>query len=396
VGRRALVPTPFRDAEHGDVYQFRFTVHGARYRGSTGCRDYGAAQSFIDAIYAGALKGKKPPKRERRYGGALAQAPLVELFSTFILSLQSKKSASYIEKMESHFRAHFSHRWASLDAMLEPGAVDKYASDRLSGAAPAVEEKKTRNRPAEGSSVTVAKELVTLRRFLKWCRKHGHVEHIPEWEPVAPISDYAPPDYSPDDVRALLAALPDRKAHRRRYPVREFFTIQWAQALRPGELESLRWQDVNLKRQEMTVRQSEDKARIGRVLQLVPDAIAVLEKMEVGAGLIFGRVSFQRSLDIATKEVGLPRVTPHHFRHFRLTELGHLPTATPGALRSFAGHKHLATTDRYIRSQARAMRAMLAGLNTDPVVTQSAPPRGENLPRRAEKKNVTTRKHGKR
>lgn len=396
MGRRALVPKVYRDAEHGDVYQYRFTVHGTRYRGSTGRRDPEEAQTFLDTIYANALRGKKPPKRERRYGGALAQAPLIELFAGFILSLENKKSRSYIEKMESHFRAHFQHRWTDLDAMIEPGAIDKYASDRLSGRSPAVEDEPRRPRPEKGSSVTVAKELVTLRRFLKWCKREGHIAAVPEWERVRPMSDYQPPDYTREEVLALLAALPDRATHRRRFPVREFFTIQWAQGLRPGELESLRWQDVNLKRQEMTIRQSEDKGRVGTTMHLVPAAVAILEALTPGPGLIFGRCRFQRSLELAAESLGLARPTPHHFRHFRLTELGHHPGATPGALRAFARHKHLSTTDRYLRTQAKAVKAMLEAAETAPVVPQSETAQGEAMPRRAKKRSVSVRKHDKR
>jgi integrase len=394
VGRRPGIPVIFLDVDHGDVYQYRFTVKGERFRGSTGHRDHGEAENFANTIFANALKGRKPPRRYHRYGGALAQAPLIQLFAEFVASLALKKAASYTEKLESHFRAHFSQRWAMLDDIIKPGAIDQYASDRLSGKAPAHEDKPRRPRPKNASSVTVAKELVTLSRFLKWCKKQGHIDAVPDFERVKPISDYQPPDLTPDQARALLAALPDRHSHRRHFPVREFFTIQWAQGLRPGELESLRWQDVSLDRCEMTIRQSEDKARIGRKLHLAGNALAVLTELNVDAlpsALIFGAHSFQTSLDKATEQLELDRVTPHHWRHFRLTQLGHTPGATPGALKAFAGHKHLSTTDRYMRSQARAVKALvLAADSSDPVGAQSKTDRGERVPRRA------TKRHSKR
>lgn len=89
-------------------------------------------------------------------------------------------------------------------------------------------------------------------------------------------------------------------------------------------------------------------------------------------------------------------MTPHGFRHARLTELGHSPATTPGALRSFAGHKHLATTDRYLRTQAKAVRAMLEGLDSGTVGSNENPPRRKPLPNRAKNKHASTRKHGKR
>lgn len=399
MGRRAGLPKVDLDDAHGDVYQYRFTVHGKRYRGSTGRRDHDSAQDFANNLYADALKGKKPQPNVRRYGGVLAKESLITLFASFVASLENKKSRGYLDKIESHFRSHFSHRWATLEEILEPGAVDAYATERLNGDAPAVEDKPRRPRPKKGSTVTVAKELVTLRRFLKWCRKRQLIDHVPDWEPVKPISDYQPPDLTPSDVRALLEELPDRRTHHRRFPVREFFTVQWAQGLRPGELESLRWQDVNLSRREMTVRQSEDKARVGRTMHLVPEAVAVLEQLTGDAlpsALIFGAVRFQRSLDLATAQLGMPHVTPHHFRHARLTELGHSPRATPGALRSFAGHKHLSTTDRYLRTQAKAVRVMLEGLDSDTIGAKRKTSRRKHVPDSATAKRASTRNYNKR
>lgn len=378
MGRRAGLPVIFRDAEHGEVWRYRFTALGRRERGSTGTRDYAEAQAIVSRLYSDALKGKRA-KPERRFKGARSSKSLALLFAEFISEITDKKSKGYVVKLESHFRAHFDHRWDSLDAILEPGAIDKYAADRLAGKAPAVEHtvgnRKRRKRPDKASSVTVAKELVTLRQFLRWCKRRGHIEEMPHFERVKPISDYQPPDYTPEDARLLLSKLHNRKTHRRHCPVREFFTVQWSQGLRPGELESLRWQDVNLKRREMTVRQSEDKARVGRVLPISDEALAVLsalhkERSPLPSSPVFGITRYDRALTVAAKACKLPRPTRHNLRHFRLTEIGHSPGTSPAALQFFAGHKHLSTTDRYVRSRTQAARAMLDAL---PVVSRSGP-----------------------
>ena len=192
----------------------------------------------------------------------------------------------------------------------------------------------------------------------------GHISELPHIEAVPQISDYAPPDYSPQQVRALLAALPSRDEHRTGHPVREFFTVQWAQASRPGEVESLRVCDVNLRRREMTIRQSEDKARVGRTVSLAPEAYRVLKSLLQGThvreALIFGVCSYRAALKKAADDCKLPRPTRHNLRHFRLTELGHLPGTSPAALQFLAGHKHMATTDRYIRSRTKATKELFA------------------------------------
>lgn len=365
MGRRPGAARVFRDAEHGDIYRYAFTAKGKRYRGSTGCRDYERAQAEADRLYAKALQGQPPQPNQRR--GDQAAKSLDHMFAEFIASRIGKKASSYVDKFKSHYRAHFAHRWVTLEEIIVPGAIDAYASDRLAGKAPAVEVDQRRPRPEKGSTSTVAKELVTLRLFLKWCKARGLIDSVPDFDPVKVVSDYKPPDYTEADVRRLLAAIPDRTSHRRRMPAREFFTVQWAQAFRPGELESLRRCDVNLERREVTVRQSEDKARAGRTIHLADEAFAVLKKLLAPDGpptaLIFGKRKFNRSLELAAEACGLPRPTPHNLRHFRLTELGHAPTTAPASLQFFAGHKHLATTDRYLRSRTKATRDMLTALS---------------------------------
>lgn len=332
MGRRPSAPRVWQDEEHGDVFQFSFTALGKRHRGSTGCRDRAAAEEEVGRLYAAALAGKRPPRSARSLKRPSAQEDLIDLFAAFLVSLQGKKSDSYVGKMKSHFWAHFAHRWRTVSEMVEPGALDAYATDRLAGKAPAHEIKPRRPRPAKGSSVTVHKELVTLRRFLAWARKMGYIAEVPHVEPVAQVSDYTPPDYTPDQARALLAALPDRHHHRTGHPVREFFTVQWAEASRPGEIESLRTRDVNLKLKQMTIRQSEDKARVGRAVGLSKEAHKVLADMlkeeRLPDALLFGARDYRTQLEKAAKALELPRPTRHNLRHFRLTELGHTPRAS--------------------------------------------------------------------
>lgn len=356
MGRRAAPPRIYRDEAHGEVWQYSFTVARRRYRGSTGTRDYGEAEAKVHRLWLDAHKGIEPPKRipaRERHAAATALEPL---FAVFTDSLT--KSRGYVVKMESHFRAHFAKRWTSIEELTGP-ALEQYAAERL---------RETTRLKRKTSSVTVHKELVTLSRFLKWAKKNGVIRELPSFERVRAVSDYQPPDYTAEQARALLAALPDRHTHSKRQPVREFFTVQWAQAFRPdAELGSLRWADVNLKRREITIRQSNDKAREGRVVGLAPEAYRVLSEMAKAAtpipsALVFGRHNFRASLEKAADELGLPRPTRHNLRHFRLTELGHSPGTSVGSLKFFAGHKLMATTDKYVRSRTQATKDMLRAL----------------------------------
>lgn len=398
MGRRPGAPVVYLSPDHGDVWQYRFTAHHKRHRGSTGERDRERAEAESLRIYAAAL-AKKPIPQNKHARRPAASQDLSKLFGAFLASLEGKKSDGYLKKMKSHFRSHFGHRWHNLSEIIQPGAIDSYASDRLAGDAPATEFNPRRPRPAAAATVTVHKELVSLRRFLKWALKMGHIAELPHVEPVSQNSDYAPPDYSPDDVRALLAELPTRATHPTGHPVQEFFTVQWAQASRPGEIESLRACDVNIRRREMTIRQSEDKARVGRTVSIEPrHALPILTEMlkeeRLPDSLLFGAHDYRVSLEAAAERCKLPRPTRHNLRHYRLTELGHLPGTSPAALQFLAGHKHMATTDRYIRSRTKATRDLFesaAGIVTRSV-SKKETPRRKPLPDSATAKTASRRR----
>jgi integrase len=356
VGRRPSPPRVYRDEAHGEVWQYSFTVAGRRYRGSTGERDREKAQAVAERLWLDAHRGRPPERKPRARDRHAVPSDLESLFALFIDSLT--KSRGYVVKMESHYRAHFADRWASIEEITGP-EIERYAADRL----------RTITRLGKPTSpVTVHKELVTLSRFLRWAKRNGLAEEIPAFDRPEPISNYQPPDYTPAQVRKLLAALPDRQAHPKRMPVREFFTVQWAQAFRPDvELGSLRWGDVNLRKREITIRQANDKAREGRTVGLAPEAYRVLSAMAKGLALIpdalvFGRHNYRASLLKAAKALGLPALTRHSLRHFRLTQLGHSPGTAVASLKFFAGHKHMATTDRYVRSRTKATKDMLRAL----------------------------------
>jgi integrase len=357
MGRRSGLPVVFLRPE-SDVYQYRFTVGGKRYRGSTGARDLGAAAAAAEKLHAEATLGRRPAS-QRRVGHAAATS-LEVLFGHFVRWAKAQgKAPGYADKFESHFRCHWRHRWQRI-VDLDGQAIERYKVERTE---------------AGISSVTLHKELVTISRFLRWAVKAGHLAERPQFDRVKPISDYAVPYRAPDQMRELLAALPDAKAHPKRCPVREFYTVQWAQALRPGEVCTLRWSDVDLVSGTLTVRQSNDKAREGRTIALASESRAVLARLAkanpLPTSLVFGRVSYRRTLSDVAGDLGLGVFTPHHLRHARLSELASA-TRDVAAVQYLAGHKSLLTTDRYVRS-----RTERTGLVFDEV-TQAARKVGHN------------------
>ncbi len=342
MGRRPGVPTVYLP-DGKTIHMCAFTAHGVRHRVSTGERDHGRALEAATKLQAEALL-RRPVKRRRRASHS-DQASLELLSGLYLENVEASGCArSYYVKQVMHFRAHFLPRWARLSD-LTTEAIERYASERSH------ELTQTKKAP---STVTIYKEMVTLSRFLRWAKRAGHLDTIPDFDRVRRVSDHKTPDLTADDVRAVLAQLPTRHTHPRRYAVRERYTVQWAQGMRDGEIATLRWSDVDLAGGRVTVRQGNDKARQGRTVELAAAARAVLEELAkdtpVPTALVFGRADLRAALTAACTKAGRPRITTHVFRHARLSELA-AATHDTAAIQYLAGHKSLATTDRYVRSR---------------------------------------------
>jgi integrase len=383
MGRKPGVPRVRLDSDHGDVYQFDFKWQRKRHRGSTGLTDPSAAQRWLDDYHAKVVLGRpavRPSPTRVQIAPPDALAKLIDAYSTHLDALvaRGKLAASYTRKIKQHLHLHFEARFATIFDMLEPGAIDAWTTERL--ASPTLFREYERdgrviasrsNKPTPASN-TVHKELVSLRRFLVWAKEQGHIREVPAFESVDQTSHYTPPDYSPEDVAALIAEIPDRHAHKKRMPAREYFTVLWAQALRSdAECGTLRWCDVNMRRKEVTIRAGVSKNGEARTIAMAHETYAVLSEMHkeaqaqgpvLATSLIFGRHNFLRSLQTTAARLELPALTRHSLRHFRLTELGNSPGTAVAALQYFAGHKRLATTDKYVRSRTKATADMLAKL----------------------------------
>lgn len=338
MGRRSGVPQLYHPTDV-QVWWCRFTVDGQRYRLSTGTRERGAAEKEAQRLHGLAQLGKlKTGRRRQRYAVALGS---VELLANqyLVWTRATGRAESYVVKQEGHLN-RFIERWPTLDR-ITTAEVELYKVARAA-------------EPEPPRMTTLYKELVTLSRFLTWCKKSGHLDAVPAFERVKPVTDFVPPDTTPEQVAAVLAALPSRETHPKRYPVREFYTVQWSQGLRPGDVQRLLWSHIDLPRKRITIAASNDKARTLRTVGMSKEAARVLAALaklpHEQAAPVFGRRSFRRSLDLAVARAGVDRFTPHGFRHARLTELAS-STRDTASVQFVAGHKNLSTTDRYVRSR---------------------------------------------
>jgi integrase len=360
MGRKAGLPVIYRRAGT-EIYWCRFTIDGERYLQSTGETDARKAEEAAKYIHAEVRLGRPAPSEKRL--SFYSATSLEQLAAEFAVWIQTNKSAGYLAKVEQHLR-RFTNRWERLHQATNPNEIEKYKLERL--------------QLGRISTVTLHKELVTLSQFFKWCKRVKKVlRELPDFERIKPISDYVPPNFSRADIDLILAELPDRHTHQKHHPVRERFIVQWAQGMRPGQVSHLRWEDIDLEGRQIFIRQANDKARsAGRFIAMDDAAYRVLADLarepHLPTSLIFGAHDYQISVTNAIervnarieKELGpsapkLPKLTPHHFRHARLTELASV-TRDTAAIQALAGHKSLATTDRYVRSRVERQASVLA------------------------------------
>ncbi len=376
MGRRAGPPVLY---QRGGVWWCRFTAHGKRHEVSTGEGDLGAAEKAAAKIHAEAVLDAPAVARKptRTRPGSLDDLSLRYL----AWARTQGRDERYIREQEIHFDAHFLSRWNSL-GRITSAAIARYQVERTSGARPV-------------TTVTLYKELVTLSRFLKWAKREGLIEAIPEFERPTQTSTYQVPNVTPAQVQEFLAALPTRATHPKHFPVQEYARFLWSVALRFTEGTSIRWSDVDLPAGRLTVRKEIDKAGKTWVLPLSVEALELLReevKRPHHAGdRLFPFKSVRDSFDVAIDKLNenregeqFPRITPHHLRHFRISEWAN-STRRLAAVQFMARHLSIATTALYVRSRTEAAEEMLREIEEGKAGSETEPPNNSATGRKKKK-----------
>lgn len=151
-----------------------------------------------------------------------------------------------------------------------------------------------------------------------------------------------------------------------------YFTVMWATSFRLGTMARLRWEDVTLADRTITVHSSQDKKRASRVVPLTEEAVAELQAISPGVGLVFGKKLYHRSLRAAARRAGIleeivKKLGNHSIRHSRLTDLASR-SKNIAAIQHMAGHKDLASTMRYVHSNLENARDLLTETEGKPTL----------------------------
>lgn len=212
--------------------------------------------------------------------------------------------------------------------------------------------------------------LIALRAFLKYLRKRGIPALSPERIELAKVSERSLDLISPKELKRLLAA-PDTKTIEGMRDA-AILELLFSTGLRISELCALSIDDVDLSRDEFSVRGKGDKIRVvflsdtartalQRYLAARKDMDSALfvrygHKAKAGDDLRIHPRAVQRLLKKYAAIAGITRkVTPHVIRHSFATDL----LSNGADLRSvqaLLGHAHIGTTQVYTHVTDKHLR----------------------------------------
>lgn len=212
--------------------------------------------------------------------------------------------------------------------------------------------------------------LIALRAFLKFLRKRGIESLSPERIELAKVPERSLDLISPTELDRLMAA-PDTST-----PVglrdKAILELLFSTGLRISELCALSIDDVDLTRDEFSVRGKGDKVRVVFLSDAAKAAIAAYLKirkdMDDALFIQYGKRAanakdlrlspraVQRTLKVCATKAGITRkVTPHVIRHSFATDL----LSNGADLRSvqaLLGHAHIGTTQIYTHVTDKHLR----------------------------------------
>lgn len=353
------------------IHIVRFTHAGRRWNLSTGERNRTRALARAQHIFLEKTTGKR---RAATAGRAFRGEDIFKLCGRWLTQMQHERRAATVLLWEAYLTAHWSRIFTSPSELADVAALERYVDQRL----------------REVTASTVKKECSAIQSFLHWAARPSvgllaaapKVPRPPKGAAGTSSKPKIQVPLSAAEAETIIEALPERLRDGR--PCRALFRVIWETALRIGGVQALEAPgDYRLGASTLRIRDETDKAAYGRELPLTAAARAALDSVCPDEGLLFPRASYRYHLTRAAKAAGIPEhlaphVSPHDFRHARLTHLLDMGGSLTGAA-YLAGHKQVTTTNRYAHAKRRAAEEALALVdeNTGQNTGQTAP---ENPP----------------
>ena len=350
-------------------YIIRFRHAGRRHKLALGTQDAGEAGREAPKRYAEHVNGLTVSRRV----AAGAAAPLKILTAEWLASLDGKGGLAdtTVTTYLTYVRA-WTKRWQRLP-QLTASALALYLRERL-GKAP-TETVRTATRQ------TVRKEASALRGFLGWLKDGTILADVPVVELPSKAKGVRakrrrePVPLAHEEALQIVRALPalalrQGPGETRRYPIRAYGEYLYETGLRQATVERQHVGEAWAPgRTELIIDDEDDKALWGRTIPLSPRALALLEQHAPASGLLWGRRKMTVHLRRAARQVGIDeerasRVSAYDLRHARINALTDAGASRAG-VQLLVGHRHAATTERYMHPLATQARQALKLLPDD-------------------------------
>ena len=332
----------------GTIWSVRWEFDGHRQQITTGERDRGKAEKVARDLYAKALGGQRP-KRQRRRHGASTQLDSEDVGEWLAAVAVRQTTRKLYEK--------YARGWLQDLPVLTEATIAAYIRQRLK----------------EATGKSVRSELAALRGLVSWLAEQGFLAQvaIPRLPSAAlgtpqPGHRVAAPHYTVDEIKALLAALPER-SNRDGFLVQPRCRFLYETGLRPSTINALsvpeHWARGS-KRLRITA--DIDKEGFAREVPVSKQGLAILGQFAPTKGLIFGPHRYDPFVREAAGKT-LPKAkagvfTSQHLRSARITHWLEAGMKLP-AVQYLAGHKHASTTDRYVRPGSAVAERELSKLD---------------------------------
>jgi site-specific recombinase XerD len=225
---------------------------------------------------------------------------------------------------------------------------------------------------------TIKTRMAALRCFFRWCIRKRYCESDPTEQLVfARIPRALPRALKKSELRALLQAIrhPDEELNARRTFVwernRMLIYLLLYTGLRRSEAATLRWREVDLEDETITV--LDGKGGKSRVVPIHPVVLKELEavpperrggKMYVFQkfdGEPFNEQAVHAVFDKWLPRLGVDGVHAHRLRHTFATTLLHSGVHI-GRIQKMMGHEDIETTARYLLLEEDEDRAAIRGM----------------------------------
>jgi integrase len=310
-------------------YTYKFRYHGRTYRRGLGPVSRKTAEHEERKARVQAAEGTHPPPKRQQQKAVASAVPIPTFLAfapTFLASYAVDARPRSVRTAEDRLNLHI---------------LPYFAEYQLHDATTAtIDTYRTARRQEGASANTINGELATLSCLLRKAAEWGIITKaaLPmvrwlrvEEKPVRVLSEE-------EEARLLIAST----RH-----LRPLIAFALCTGLRKTELLTLRWADIDLHRNEVTVVAMRAKNRHRRVIPLNQEALKALDEAYTRSERVFGYHSISAPMDRAAKKAGLPGVNCHTFRRTFAT---HCEEAGIGirTIQRWLGHGDLGTTQKYL------------------------------------------------